>query len=193
VTFLAKDTSKKLPIIPADIHHGICVGVVDLGTHHSDRFGKDIHKLLINFELPDQRMESEEGNRPRLISKRYTLSMHQKSTLRKDIESWLGKHFTDDELKNGWDLEQLLGKNAQIQIIHNPSNDGQVYANINTIMPYKGEVCEAETEFMFFSFDNGLEDELPANIPDWIQDIIKKSNEYRMIIDARENVSAKTF
>jgi len=42
-----------------------------------------------------------------MISKRYTMSLGEQSTLRKDLESWRGKKFTPEELQ-GFDLNACI-------------------------------------------------------------------------------------
>lgn len=109
-----------------------CVRVIDLGTQVTTFQGADKlqRKVLIVWEVPEVRVEFDGQEGPALIMKRYTASLSDKANLRKDLESWRGKRFTDDELK-GFDLKNLLGHACQIQVLH--SADGQ-YANIQTIM-----------------------------------------------------------
>ncbi|MHA1379626.1 MAG: hypothetical protein ACTSRG_14730 [Candidatus Helarchaeota archaeon] len=45
------------------------------------------------------------------------MSLHAKATMRKFLESWRGKKFTKEELE-GFDLQKILGKPCQLQIIH---------------------------------------------------------------------------
>jgi hypothetical protein len=44
-----------------------------------------------------------------VISKEFTLSMHEKSTLRQFLESWRGKAFTEKEALS-FDVTALIGK-----------------------------------------------------------------------------------
>ena len=188
---IASDTGgSSLPPIPEDIHHAICYAVYDLGTHYQEKWDKEVHKVLIIFELPGQRIdiEKDEGkvNLPRAISKRYTLSLHQKADLRKDLESWRGKVFTEEELK-GFDLKKLLGINCNIQILHTNS-DGKTYSNISTVtkLPKNVKSKNPENKISFYSFEDGLE--FPEEMPEWVQKICKDSKEYQYITDAQNDV-----
>ena len=109
--FAKNKGGEEFDVIPEAIHHAICYGVYDLGTHINPTFGKSEHKVLIQWELPGQRIDIEkEGkmvNLPRAISKRYTLSLHKKANLRKDLESWRGKSFTEQE-EEAFDIIKLL-------------------------------------------------------------------------------------
>ncbi len=66
------------------------------------------------------------------IYKRYTLSLHENASLRKDLENWRGKKFTEEELQ-GFDLEKLLGVNALITVVHSQGADGKTYSNIAAV------------------------------------------------------------
>src|SRR4030095_12242369 len=69
------------------------------------------------------------------VARVYTLSLHERAALRKDLESWRGRKFTEQELSAGFDLERLIGVNAQINVTHDLSDDGSLYANVTTVVP----------------------------------------------------------
>lgn len=112
---------------PAGLHRGVCVDVVDMGMQET-QWG-DKHKVRIVWQIEEP---MENGNYFS-VGQRYTASLHQKSKLRQDLESWRGKPFTGDELK-GFDLEKLIGANCQLNVVHN-TNDGRTFANVATIVP----------------------------------------------------------
>ncbi len=115
---------------PAGAYAAPCCDVVDLGIVESNYAGKvkRQHKIEIIWQTPELR----DDGKPYLVKKRYTLSLHEKAALRKDLESWRGRAFTDDELQ-GWDVESVLTVPALINVVHNAAN-GSVYANVATIM-----------------------------------------------------------
>lgn len=163
-------------LISEGVHLGVCIGVYDLGTQVNKKYDKELHKVLISWEVPDERIKGEEKDYPMSISKQYTLSLHEKAILSKDLEAWLGIKFDEDTRKAGYDLHEILGKTCQLQIIHNVSGEN-TYANVGTIMalPKGTQELESETSLRFYS----IEDELTDDIPEWIQNIIKKSKEYK--------------
>lgn len=114
---------------PAGVHDAVCAFVEDIGHEHSEKFDKFVHKVVICWEIN----EPMEDGRPFMISKRYTVSLSDKAHLRKDLEGWRGKKFTEQELQ-GFDLEVLKGKQCQLQIIHTEKG-GKTYANIQTVLP----------------------------------------------------------
>jgi len=169
--------------VPQGLHTAICYAVFDLGTHYNERFNNDRHEVVVVWEMPNQRIEIEkEGQRldlPRAISKRYTLSLHIKANLRQELESWRGKKFTKKELE-GFNLENLLGVNCQLNVIHNDSSDGQkTYANVSAVVPPpSGIKLKPENPLVSFSFEDWPTKGIPVGTPEWIQDIIKRSQEW---------------
>lgn len=169
--------------VPEGMHHAVCQSVIDLGHHNNEKFNKLEHKIILIWELPDLRLElaNEDGSTrdvPKIQSKEYTLSLHEKAHLRKHLQSWRAKAFTEEEL-NGFDIKNLLEVNCYLQIIHNKTTDA-TYANIETITPLpKGmERKSPENPAVFFSFaEYNPGDELPA-MPEWIMNKLKKSNEW---------------
>jgi hypothetical protein len=166
--------------IPEDLHLAICYGIWDIGTQFSERWEKSVHKVVVVWEIPNCRGDFEKDgkmeNLPRAISKRYRLSLHKKADLRKDLESWRGKKFTDEELK-GFDLKKLLGAPCQIQVLHNKVED-KIYANIAAIIKAPtGTQLTPENPLKFFSFEDGME--IPNGTPQWIIDLVKNSEEYK--------------
>lgn len=113
---------------PEGLHHGVCVDVYDLGEVQTSWGNK--HQVQLRWqidELNSQRKRYE-------VRKTYTASLSEKANLRKDLEAWRGKKFTADELK-GFDLERLLGANCQLNVVHNLADNGNLYANVQGIVP----------------------------------------------------------
>ncbi len=123
------DTPRELPA--ADLHHAICAFVEDIGIH-KNKFQPEKppqHKILLFWEL-EQKMSD---GRPFMLSKRYTLSLHEKATLRHDLEAWRGKGFTPEELES-FDVEKLRGVQCRLSVVHKPGENGKVSATISAIM-----------------------------------------------------------
>lgn len=122
--------------VPAGVHLAICVAVVDLGLQESQggKFaGKVQRKVRLTWELPDERIERDGRDvGPAIIGQTYTLSLNEKSTLSKHLESWRGRAFTEEE-RAGFDVTTVLGRVCQLQVIHEAKN-GKTYANIAAVM-----------------------------------------------------------
>lgn len=137
MSIVATLDSKVYPVAPAGLHQGVCVDAVDLGIVETLKFGsltekESKHKVRLIWEIDTD----EEPGKPFTVSKAYNLSLHEKATLRKDLKSWRGQDFTQTELK-GFDLEKLIGRNAQLLVAHNQgkTNPDKTYANVESIMP----------------------------------------------------------
>lgn len=116
---------------PAGVHQAVCVDIVDLGLLKVTFGGKEKeqHKISIRWQIA----ENMDIGKPFLVQKRYTLSLHEKATLRKDLESWRGRAFTDAE-SDGFDVENVLGANCLLNVTHAKKGES-TYANVVAIMP----------------------------------------------------------
>jgi hypothetical protein len=172
------------------VHNAVCYSVVDLGHHLDEKFGKRNHNVLITWEITGERIEIEKDgvklNLPRAISKKYTLSLNEKANLRKDLQTWRGRVFTEQELQ-GFDIKNLVGKSCMIQVIHNKSGD-KTYANIAAIMPLMKGVAPLtpENPLVFYSMQDHR-DQIPEKVPEWVRDIIKTSDEWVAFKPAEES------
>ncbi len=122
---------------PVGVHQAVCVDIEDLGKIESkfldERTGKNKiqHKVKVYWQIEELR---DDGKRF-VLSKRYTLSLHEKAALRHDLEAWRGRAFTEDELQ-GFDVESVLGANCLLNVQHRLSDDKtRTYANVVSIMP----------------------------------------------------------
>ena len=171
---VATSNGKTFAKAPEGVHRAVCIAVYDLGTQKGFDPGTLARKVLIMWELPDELMDD---GRPFAVSERYTLSLNEKANLRKKLNAWRGRPFTEAELK-GFDLSQLLGKPCQLQITHEASkaDPTTVYANITSIMPLmKGMQAPTPTNpLRQFSIDDPT---FPEGTPDWIAKIINGSVE----------------
>lgn len=156
--------------------------MVEIGTVTETFKGelKTLHKVRITWELPLETkvFNPEKGEQPFSVSKEYTLSMHEKSNLRKDLSSWLGRSFTDDEA-SAFDITKLLSVPCMVNVVHNQASNGNVYANVMGVMPLpKGTQCPPQVNQTFmFSFENFDEGKFNL-LPDWLKERIKATPEY---------------
>src|SRR3990170_816407 len=130
---IAKSSGNFTPA-PEGLWPAVCVDVVDLGQVKQVWNGKEksAHKCRIVWEIS----ELMASGKPFIVSKRYTLSLHEKAQLHKDLKTWRGQAFTPEELE-GFDIEKVLGKPCNLVIVHT-EKDGMVYGNVQTVMRAKG-------------------------------------------------------
>lgn len=133
MAIIAKETGGAFIPAPPGVHQGVCCDVVDLGVVESTYDGKSrsAHKIRVVWEI-DERKDSGERF---TANRRYTLSLNEKASLRKDLESWRGRPFTTEELKDGFDIEKLLGANCMVNIVHTSRNGKGPYADVTALMP----------------------------------------------------------
>jgi len=124
--------------VPQGMHLARCYRVIDLGTQDSTYLGtvKKLPKVMLQFEVHG---EDDAGKplvtakgEPMSISKNFTLSLAEKATLRKDLQTWRGREFTADELR-GFQIDNVLGAWAMIAITKAMGNNGKEYTNIANI------------------------------------------------------------
>jgi hypothetical protein len=180
-------TESTFKIPPSGSFLGRLYRILDLGTQKVEWQGaiKMQRKLMFSFELhgednDGQALTTNDG-KPLMISKRYTMSLGEQSTLRKDLESWRGKKFTAEELL-GFDLNVLLGKFAMCNVTHN-DREGKTYANLSGLSQVPAALKKMPeptgvNDLMIFSLDEFDQAKFDS-LSDGLKDIIKKSAEWR--------------
>lgn len=166
-----------------------CYSMIELGTIETEFNGekKKAHKVMITWELPTELavFKEEKGPEPYAVSKTYTLSMHEKSTLRKDLESWRGKGFTEEEARR-FDITKLLGQPCLLSVIHQPgrTDPTKSYTVISSISKMiKGMECPPQINPMrVLSFEQ-FNWETYETLSDYVKDKIKSSDEYQRLIE----------
>ena len=165
-------------LIPEDNHAARCVMIAEIGTQETP-FGAK-RQVIIGWELPGERrtFDAEEGEKPAMLSKFYTLSLNQKANLRLDLESWRGRAFTEEEL-GGFDIESLAGVPCLLNVVHKADSQGSTRAKISTIsrLP-KGMSCpDQENATRLYEIGDGAGGCFDV-LPEWIQNQIKNSIEW---------------
>jgi len=151
MALIAKDDGGgDFPICPEGQNQAVCVQIIDLGTQHNVHYDKYQRKVLLGIELPTV-LNKENDNKPFLIWNRYTLNLGEKANLRRDLETWRGQAFTEDELL-GFDLKRVLGAPCYVSVVHNTKGD-KTYANINSIIKLPKEIPAAKPHSSLIYFD----------------------------------------
>ena len=172
-------------LIPQGNYIARCYKMIEIGTVDEIILGekKTMHKVRIGWELPTEMrvFDKEKGEQPLVIDKEYTLSMHEKSALRKDLKSWRGKDFTEEQAKS-FDITQLIGVPCVINIGHKAGkkDPNKFYEEISAVTPLpKGVSCpDAINRTFVLSYDN-FDKELFAMLPDFIKNKMVTSVEYK--------------
>lgn len=163
---------------PIGTHIARCIRLIDLGTQAGEWMGKPIHKnqVLVMWELPGELMEIEGDKKPFIVSKFYTNSLSEKANLRKDLQTWRGRDFTDEELRR-FDLQSILGAPCLLSVVEKgQGKEGVKVAGVMKL-PKGQEVPPAANESFAFWLDE-FNAERFDGLSDGIKKIIQKSPEY---------------
>ena len=154
----------------------VCVGFIDLGEQYSEKFKNYSNKGMYVWELPGETIEIDGEQKPRQLSKEFTLSGSSKSNLRKFIESWNGKSYSDEEFME-FDLFDQIGKPCQLNVVLNETKE---YANVDNLMPIPKGFPAPTTATKPIKWDmDAWSEEVFKEIPEWIQEKIKKSTQFQ--------------
>jgi hypothetical protein len=172
-----------------------CYSMIHLGTGEEEFKGdkKLMNQISLTFEFPTEMKVFKEGEleKPYVISKIYTLSMHEKAGLRIMLESWRGKKFTEEEAK-AFDVTKLLGVAGMLNVVHNVKGD-KTYANIGSMSPLpKGLSCPPQINPTFeFNFTDKFDANALESLPDFIKERIKRSNEFNALLKPEHTMANK--
>lgn len=167
MSFFVTNTNKEFVLVPPGSHLARCYRIVDLGSQKSEYMGriKQLRKIMIGWEIHG---ESEDGTplltdkgEPMAIFKNYTHSWGENSNLRKDLQSWRGKPWTDEEAET-FDIERLLNQWCMLNVIHRPGQNNKIYANVDSVTPVHPIIKQR-------GFPQGFNDTQVFNMehPDW--------------------------
>jgi hypothetical protein len=162
---------------PAGTHIARCYSIVDIGTQHGEYLGEPTarEQIIIRWELPFETEEFDGQQKPLIVSKFYTNSLSEKANLRKDLENWRSRAFTEAELAK-FDLESILGKPCTVSVVHNDKGKAKV-TGVGAVP--KGTTCpplyNKPSAFWIEQYDDNAFMALPKGF----QDLISKSDEFK--------------
>ena len=174
--------------VPQGTHMAISNMVVDLGLQETP-FGNK-QQIYIRWELPEERIAyekdgvSHEG--PLSIGAFFTASLNEKSNLRKVLEGWRGRAFTEQELK-GFDVFNVLGVPCQVTVTHNEKGKARV-SGVSGWPKGLEKPKGTENKLVKYSSDDPEQYE---ELPDWLKEIIGKQLT-RADNNSAENISSNS-
>lgn len=160
---------------PAGNHLAVCYAVFSLGTQETNWGPKT--QVRIQWELPAELMAD---GRPHVIGKTYTYSSNEKSAFVKDLESWRGRKFTDEEFGK-FEVFDVIGKACFLNCVENNG-----YTNIETISPLPKGTSPPElvNDKIAFDFDKPDMGEL-QKLTDYWKEKIEASPEFAEVVGGR--------
>lgn len=111
-----------------------CVDVIDLGEKVVSFPDKPSY-LAPTCAIVFASGERNGDNSLITVQKDYTVSTSERSNLRKALEAWRGKPWTDEEIEAGIPLGKLAGKNAIVTVNQKKTKKGRTFAEIMSIAP----------------------------------------------------------
>jgi len=166
LTFKAQE--KEYKRILGGSHFAVCDMVVDVGLQ--DTFFGVKPQVYVRFEVPAERWEYEKDGKkmegPGVIGNFYTGSMSTKANLRKFLEGWRGKKFTEAEAQ-AFDIGSVLGKACLLNIQESQKGD-KTYSNIVSAAPIMKGMEPPKAELPLLIYYPGKEEMFSA-LPEWIR------------------------
>ena len=190
MSFIASDSggNGNYKRVPPGAYIGRCYSLIDLGTQLTNgQYGEKLnHKIRIGWELFGEddngeplTVDVDGQTMPMTISKSYTVSLHEKAGLRKDLQAWRGKDFTDEEAR-GFDVSKLIGAYCMVNVTSSETN-GKTYSNVAGLTPLPGALRNAKPapvhEHVVFDLD-APDMAVFNSFHDKLQDAIRRSPEW---------------
>lgn len=178
MSIIAKSNGEGIERLEDGVYTAVCVGLVDVGEQYSEVYAKSSKQVRIMWAILGETYKNADGvEMPRTYSKQYTLSLGDRSKLRKDLEAWRSKPFTEEELQ-GFNLAKLLNVPCQLQLMNKEKN-GKTYTEIVSIMALpKGMNVEKLEATYIFDFDDETTYQNYFILPEWLQKFVKSATNY---------------
>lgn len=129
-TITARGSDSKFQPHPEGQYIGVCVDVINLGEKVQD-FPGTTKYLASTCALVFRTGERNEETGDYIdIAREFTVSMGEKANLRKFLEQWRGRPYSEADVKNGVPLHKLEGQPGLLSIAHKVSGKNRTYANI---------------------------------------------------------------
>lgn len=175
---ISEKKESSVPLLEPGTYPAVCNMLIDLGMQFNETYKTTSRKVLIGWEVVGETVEIGGEVQPRTFSKTYTASLNEKASLRKDLNAWRGRPFTEEELA-AFDLKKIVGVPCLISIIHNTGSNGNTYANLASIasLPKGYPKPSLSVEPTIYDIDEN-DPSVVDTLPKWIADIIRKSSSY---------------
>jgi len=184
-TFETQASSQKIQRLESGMYPANCIQVIELGTHDNThpqaKPGSVKKEILLVFETGELMEPTEDGKQlPFVLSLRLTNSLGERASLRKHLESWRGKKFSDDEIKS-FAVSNILDKGCLLNVSLVQKGDRE-YNNITAVNPLmKGmEPPERVNELIDFGIHD-IDQPVFKKLWPWVQKIIMDSYEAKAL------------
>ncbi len=172
-----RDRAKpKIPPVEPGVYIAVCVGVIDLGEQYSERFKNYRNEVQFVWELAGETVEIDGEQKPRQLSRTFSVATSKKSNLRGFLSSWNGVQYSDDQFQE-LDLFGQAGRSCQLNVVLNDTGE---YANVDSVIPLpKGVTAPAAmSPLLLWNMDEWSDQAFDA-LPEWVQEKIRKSTQFQ--------------
>lgn len=190
--------SSNYKIAPKGTHVGRCFALAYIGTQEVEFQGHKDYKeqVMFGFEYSYEKavFNESKGEEPfGLWTYPFTHSLADRANLTRFILSWRNRDkFTEEEIKEGFDLSVVVGKACQMNVVHKEwkSDSSKISARIDSVIglakgmemppkcsnePYLFDIAEAVND------KNNVNKEVEEafyKLPKFIREMIRNSKEY---------------
>jgi hypothetical protein len=143
----AKALDAKFKAHPGGQYVGQTVDVIDLGEKVQDYPGTVPYlapTCAIVFRTGER---NEEIGEYIDIAREFTVSMGDKSNLKKFLEQWRGREYTKEQIDAGVPLDKLTGNHALLTVAHRISAKKRTYANITACVGIPKQMAATVTSY----------------------------------------------
>lgn len=186
--------SKVRELVPARTYLAVMIGAYDLGTQPGYQGGKREVKFVLEWEL-HYRGNRNRGPQVARDSEGEVLTISQfvplklgnqdwRSGLLKVAEAILGHPFSDEEIKAGVDIEELVEGTAQVIVKHEGSGK-EARAKIDSVskVDEDDEAPKPTSDTTYFELTDDIirSGDIPSGVPKWLHKFIKSSSEWEAV------------
>lgn len=190
-----KNTASERVPVAEGTYPARLVNIIDYGTQKSSnpKF-KPYRSLNWGLQLVDEVIEIlDENEEPTgetkavVVYRRLPVAFGKKSAMGKILKAWKKIEVAKGE---SYDFNQLLDEPCLVTIVHNESkDDDRVFDNIDSITApmAKQKVSESTEPVYCLSLDDDFDQDTFDGLPEWQQDLIKESKEYKEMFSKKSS------
>lgn len=133
--YVAKNDGAKFTPAPEGQYVAVCADFILLGDavdQYQNNEPRIVTKGALVFQIEETNEETGKRYEPSI---EFNLTFGEKASLRKFLEAWRGKPYTNAEARQGAPLHKLVGQCGIITVAHKVSGAGRTYAKITNITP----------------------------------------------------------
>lgn len=146
-TIVARNEGTKFKAHPEGQFISQCVDTINLGEKVEEYPGtptKVVPKCALVFRTGEKNEDTGEYID---ISREFTISMGEKSNLRKFLEQWRGKPYSEDAIKEGVPLHKLTGNHGLLTVARKTSGSGRTYGIISACVGLPKQLADHATAY----------------------------------------------